>query len=394
MSPWILALVFSIIACGQASAQFVDNFDSVKTDSEGSDGWRFFAGDGTATMDFRQGGPGYASILVDATTDKRGIWWALAERKVSDNMNLALLRSPGHEVRIEARLRVSHAPRRVNLQVLTQRTTDYHSHLMEFDIPDTETWHTISMTTNGFDAGPGDMLIGHIAMMDWGLEKYRVDLDYLKVDIVDVATAGEDHGTAVPYHPPLADPNSFDRAVKVAHDSMIDVENTDTNLNDWYVQDGDKKIRLLTVDGTRRAILRWDLRAFAGKNVAGPGLLELTSYSVTRKAKEVKDFGIIRVVEILAGDPSWDQETVTADSLCHYQPMNRVLNPQPIIDWPATEGNGGKTYLTISQPVLQRMIDGKTLGIAIVPLGAISATFYAVEDDGGSRGASLRFSLK
>jgi hypothetical protein len=108
----------------------------------------------------------------------------------------------------------------------------------------------------------------------------------------------------------------------------------------------------------------------------------------------VKDFGIIRVVEILAGDPSWDQETVTADSLCHYQPMNRVLNPQPIIDWPVTEGNGGKTYLTISQPVLQRMIDGKTLGIAIVPLGAISAAFYAVEDDGGSRGASLRFSLK
>jgi hypothetical protein len=394
MSPWIPALVLSIIACGQASAQFVDNFDSVKTDSEGSDGWRFFAGDGTATMDFRQGGPGYASILVDATTDKRGIWWALAERKVSDNMNLARLRSPGHEVRIETRLRVSHAPRRVNLQVLTQRTTDYHSHLMEFDIPNTETWHTISMTTDGFDAGPGDMLIGHVALMDWGLEKYRVDLDYLKVDIVDVATAGEDHGTAVPYHPPLADPSSFDRAVKVAQDSMIDIENTDTNLNDWYVQDGDRKVRLLTVDGTHRAILRWDLRAFAGKNVAGSGLLELTSYSVTRKAKQVKDFGIIRVVEILAGDPSWDQETVTADSLCHYQPMNRVLNPQPIIDWPVTEGNGGKTYLTISQPVLQRMIDGKTLGIAIAPLGAISAAFYAIEDDGGSRGASLRFSLK
>jgi hypothetical protein len=394
MNRWFAALVLSVAACGQASAQFVDDFDTVKTDPDGLKGWRFFAGDGTATMDFRQGGPGYASILVDATTDKRGIWWALAERKVSDNMNLELLRTPGHEVRIEARIRVSHAPRRVNLQVLTQRTTDYHSHLMEFDIPDTETWHTISMTTKGFDAGPGDMLIGHVALMDWGLEKYRVDLDYLKVDIVDVATAGEDHGTAVSYHPPLADPSSFNQAIKVAHDSMIDIENTDTNLNDWYVQDGDNKVRLLTVDGTRRAILRWDLRAFGGKKVSGSGLLELTSYSVTRKAKEVKDFGIIRVVEILAGDPSWDQETVTADSLCHYQPMNRVLNPQPIIDWPVTAGNGGKTYLTISQPVLQRMIDGKTLGTAIAPLGAISAAFYAVEDDDGRHGAILRFNLK
>ena len=71
MSPWILALALSIIACGQASAQFVDNFDSVKPDFEGFNGWRFFAGDGTATMDFRQGGPGYASILVDATEARR-----------------------------------------------------------------------------------------------------------------------------------------------------------------------------------------------------------------------------------------------------------------------------------------------------------------------------------
>jgi hypothetical protein len=394
MNPWIPAVVLSIAACGQASAQFVDHFESVRTDPEGLDGWRFVAGDGTATMDLRQGGAGYASILVDATTDRRGIWWALVERKVSDNMNLGLLRTPGHEVRIEARIRVSHAPRRVNLQVLTQRTTNYYSHLMEFDIPDTENWHTISMTTHDFDAGPGDFLIGHIALMDWGLEKYRVDLDYMKVDIVDVTTAGEDKGTAVPYHPPIADPGSFSREVRVAHDSMIDIENTDTNLNDWYVRDGARKVRLLTVDGTHDAILRWDLRDVAGKTVAGHGLLELTTHSVKRKAEEVKDFGLVRVVEILAGDPLWDQKTVTADSLCRYQAMNRVLNPQPIIDWPVTEGDGGKTYLTISKPVLQRMIDGKTLGIAIKPLGAIGAAFYAMEDEDGSRGARLRFDLK
>jgi hypothetical protein len=265
---------------------------------------------------------------------------------------------------------------------------------MAFDIPDTEAWHTISMTTRGFDAGPEDMLIGHVALMDWGLEKYRVDLDYMKVDIVDAATAGEDNGTAVPYHPPIADPNSFAREFRVAHDSMIDIDNTDTNLNDWYVRDGTRKVRLLTVDGTHDAILRWDLRAFHGKSVAGSGLLELTTHSVSRKADDVKDFGIVRVVEILAGDPSWDERTVTADSLCHYQAINRVLNTQPIIDWSVTEGDGGKTYLTIPKPVLQRLIDGKTLGIAIKPLGAISAAFYALEDDDGSRGARLRFNLK
>lgn len=394
MRAWAPLLTLSLAVCGQASAQFFDGFDAVRTDPEGNGGWRFFTGDGTATMEFRQGGEGYASILVDATTDKRGIWWALAERNVSEGMDLGLLRRPGHEVRIETRIRLSHAPRRVNLQVLTQRTTDWHSHLMEFDIPDAETWHVISMTTHGFDAGPGDTLIGHIALMDWGLEKYRVDLDYMKADIVDVATAAPDEGAAVPYHPPVANPASFAQEARVAHDSTIDIENTGVNLNDWYVRDGARRVRLLTVDGTHYVVLRWDLSAFAGRNVAGPGLLELTTHSVARKAEDVKDFGIVRVVEIVGGDPRWDERTVTADSLCHNEPLDRVLSPQMIIDWPVTEGDGGKTYLTLSKPVLQRMLDGRTLGIAIKPLGAISASFYALENGDGERAAQLRFDLK
>jgi hypothetical protein len=388
-----LVVAVCLLVGAEARAQFRDDFDDLKTDPEGRSGWLFRPGDGTATMDFRQGGKGYASISVDATTDKRGIWWALVERAVSDRMDLGLLRRPGHEVRIEARLRVSHAPRRVNLQVLTQRTTDYHSHLMEFDIPDADHWHTVSMTTRGFDAGPGDTLIGHLALMDWGLEKYRVDLDYMKVDIVDLSTVGPDLGEAVPYHPPVADPRSFAQVVPVAQDSMIDLENTDVNLDDWNAQDGAREVRLVTVDGTHDVILRWDLAAFAGRKVAGPGLLELTTRSVERKAADVKDFGLLRVVEVLGGDPRWDQRTVTTDSFCHYQPLNHVLNTQMIIDWPATEGDGGKTYLTISKPVLQRMIDGRTLGIAVKALGALHAAFYALEDGGGRNAARLLFNV-
>ena len=385
-----------LIALGHAkpiSAQFFDGFDNLKLDPD--NGWFFKAGDGTATMEFRQEGPGYASIFVDGTTDRRGIWWALIERKVSDTMDLTLMQKPGHEFRIEARVRSSHAPRRINLQVLTQRTTDYESQLMEYDIPDTDNWHTFSMTTHGFDAKPGDTIFGHLALMDWGLEKYRLDIDYIKVDLVDAATAGTDKGEAVPYHPPVADPKSFAQKIQVAADSSLDIENTDVNANDWYVQDiTGKKVNLLTVDGTHYAILRWDLRKFAGQRVAGHGLLELTTYSVQQKAERIKDFGLVRVVEILGGDPKWDQRTVTTDSLCHYQPLNRVLNTQMIIDWPITEGDGGKTYLTIGHPVLQRLIDGETLGIAIKPLGAISASFYAMEDDNGKNSAQLYFNLE
>jgi len=382
---------------GRTFAQFVDNFDgpSVQLDPSGTAGWLFQAGDGTATMDLRQGGPGYASVFVDGTTDKRGIWWALMERKASDKMDLRLMQKPGHEFRIEARVRSSHAPRRINLQIQTQRTTDYDSNLMEFDIPDTSNWHTFSMTTHGFDAKPGDTIFGHLALMDWGLEKYRLDIDYIKVDMVDAASAGPDLGEAVPYHPPIANPQNFHQKIKVAADSSIDIENTDVRMNDWYVQDADgKRVNLLTVDGTHYVILRWDLRQFAGKKVVGHGLLELTTHSVQQKAERLKDFGIVRVVEILGGDPNWDQTTVTTDSFCHYEPLNRVLNTQMIIDWPITEGDGGKTFLTIGHPVLQRLIEGKTLGIAIKPLGALNASFYSLEDEGGKASAQLYFNVE
>jgi hypothetical protein len=388
-----LALAFT----GRAFAQFVDNFDgpSLNLDPTGTAGWMFQAGDGTASMDFRQGGPGYASIFVDGTTDKRGIWWALIERKVSDKMDLKLLQKQGHEFRIEARVRSSHAPRRINLQILTQRTTDYESNLMEYDIPDTTNWHTFSMITHGFDAKPADSIFGHLALMDWGLEKYRLDVDYIKVDMVDAATAAPDQGEAVPYHPPIADPKSFNQKITVAADSSIDIENTDVRMNDWYVQDAaGNKIKLLTVDGTHYVILRWDLRQFAGKKVVGHGLLELTTHSVQQKAERLKDFGIVRVVEILGGDPNWDQTTVTTDSFCHYEPLNRVLDTQMIIDWPITEGDGGKTYLTIGHPVLQRLIDGKTLGIAIKPLGALNASFYSMEDENGKNSAQLYLNIE
>jgi hypothetical protein len=393
-SRWYLLLAFLWI--GQASAQFIDDFNgpSVQLDPEGIRGWLFRPGDGTATMDFRQGGDGYASIFVDATTDKRGIWWALIERKVSDKMDLSLMQKPGHEFRIEARIRVSHAPRRVNLQVATQRSTDDDANLMEYDIADTTNWHVISMTTHNFDARPGDTVFGHMALMDWGLEKYQVDVDYIKVDIVERASAGPDKGDPIPYHPLIADPATFSEHLAVTQDSMIDLEDTDINENDWSVEDKTKgKVHLLSVDETHHAILRWDLTAFTGKRVAGNGLLELTTYSVQRKSEYVKDFGILRVVEILGGDPQWDQKTVTTDSFCHYEPLNRVLNTQMIIDWPVTPGDGAKTYLTISRTVLQRMIDGKTHGIAIKALGAIDASFYSMEDESGKYSARLHFSL-
>lgn len=390
--------VIFLIAClfsAPAWTQFIDDFNgpSIIKDSSATNGWTFFTGDGSTTIDFVQG-EGFASILVDSTKDTRNVWWALIKHRVSADMNLAQLSEPGYGLRLEARVRFSNAPRRVNMSLNTQRTTDFHTNLMEFDIPDTNNWHTISMTIKNFDAKPGDTVFGQLALMDWGIGKFRVDVDYFRADIVNVAIASPDKGDGIPYHPLIADPNTFTNKIKPAHDCIIDSQNPEMNFNNWSSNDNGTKTALLAVSGTQFSIMRWDLNAFAGKKVSGSGLLELTTHSVQRLSQEVKDFGQLRVVEILAGDPNWDQKTVTYKSLCKNQPIDSVLNSQMIIDADANQSRGGKTLITISQPALQRMIDGKTLGIAVKPLGAINASFYAMENRDEKTGAILYFNVR
>jgi hypothetical protein len=373
-----------------AAAQFRDDFDgpALPIDPAGAKGWGFLAGEGRAVMDFRPG-PGYATISVDATRDERNVWWAFIKRRVSGALDLARLAKPGYELRVEARVRADHAPRRVNLHFNTQKTKDFHSHLMEYDLAEAGTWHTISMTTRDFEAGPGDTINVQMALMDWGLGRYRVDVDYIRVDVVEAAKAGPDLGPPIPYHPPVADPASFGRVLAVAADMTVDLAAPGVNLDDWTVSDPGGKAAVITAGGTRIALLRWDFGPFAGRKAAGPGLLELTTRAVEVPARELPDFGLLRVVEVLGGEPGWDERTATWSSLSRGEPLDRVLNPQMIIDGPVTAGDGGKTFLTIPVPVLQRLIDGRTRGLALTPLGAINASFYAREDRGGRAAARL-----
>ena len=392
--PWILLL--ALLWAAPARAQFRDDFNgpAVKTDPRGIGGWSFFTGDGEAVMDFRQGGPGFASIFVDASRDRRNVWWALIERRVLPGLDLGQLKRPGRALRIEARLRVSQAPRRVNLQILTQRTTDYESNLMEYDIAEPMEWRTISLTVPHLDAGPGDSLIAHLALMDWGFGKYRVDLDHIKVDLVNIADAGPDRGDAVPYHPPLPAPASFAIQARVAQDATIDLEDKEATLGDWVAMERTEKIDLIAVGRGQAAILRWDLAAWKGKKAAGQGLLELTTRTLERKAADLKDFGLVRVAEILGGDPGWRRKTVTAATVSRGREWSRIVNPQMVIDGPLRPGDGGKSYFVISRPVLQRLLDGKTLGLALLPLGAIHASFYSVENQKGKAAARLLFNAE
>lgn len=385
-----LLLCFYIV---ESKGQFIENFEE-PIPEEGSKtpkDWGYATGDGQATMEFVQS-EGYASIIVDASKDKGNIWWALVRIQVPD-LNIDQLIKPEYELRVEAKIRTSHAPRRVNLHFNHQRTTDYHSHLMEYDISDTWNWHTISMTTRDFEVQAGDKINAQLALMDWGNEVYRIDIDYFKVDVVNRENSGEDLGEPLPYHPPLERPATFRYHHPVIEDAIVDQKFQDMNFNNWS-DDKEGSTQLLATGGSQIVLLRWDMEKYKGRKVSRSGMLELVTHSLQRSPDYEKDFGMVRITEIIGGIPSWEQETVTYDQLRNWKPIQNVLNTQMVIDSRVSQKNGSTTLITISRPVLQRLIDGETFGLAIKPLGAVHAAFKSMENQSGQYAPKLHFDLE
>ena len=376
----------------EANGQFIENFDGPAPENASitPEGWEYATGVGKATMEFIQA-DGYASVIVDASKDTRNIWWALIKVQVPD-LNIDQLIKPEYELRVEAKIRTSHAPRRVNLHFNHQRTTDFHSHLKEYDIPDTWKWHTISMTTRDFEVQAGDRINAQMALMDWGSGVYRIDIDYFKVDVVNRNNSEKDLGEPLTYHPPLENPTSFRYHHPVLEDVTVDEDYPDMNFNNW--SDNEKNALLLATGGPQIILVRWDMEKFKGRKVIRSGLLELVTHSLQRNADYEKDFGMIRITEIIGGDPVWEQESVTYNSLRNRKPIENVINTQMVIDSKVSQEKGTRTVFTISRPVLQRLIDGETLGLAIKPLGAVHATFESMENSNGKFAPVLHFDLE
>lgn len=392
LQVWVLFLLFSF----SCQAQFLDNFDKKELE-----GWFFFPGDGSATMKLVQQDGGYATVYVDATKDRHNVWYAISKRNVAPYLNLKNLEGPDTELRVEARVRIYNPPHRVNFMVNTQRTTEFHHDLMEFELPDTS-WHVISMTTKNLDAVPGDSLYVQFNVTDYGWDKYKVDLDYVKADIINVKTAGPDKGIQIPYHPPIPLLNSFSNHLEVAHDALINSDYPEINLNDWHVREKDSIVKVLTVGGNQWAILKWDLEKYKNSKAEGAGLLEITTHSVATGGNYIQAYGQqlgeefprVRVIEIFGGQPDWDQGKVTYDSFIQGKPYADIFNTQMIYDIKLDDKQGIKNFITISQPVMQRLFNGTTKGLLIRPLGAITASFYCSENEGGKRGPKLHFNNK
>jgi len=388
---FLLMIIVSVIC----RAQFLDSFDSKKIE-----GWFFFTGDGHAKMDFVPM-DGFARIIIDGTKDRDNVYWTLIKRDVTAFLDLNKLKDSSYQLRVEAKVRVHNAPRRVNFMVNTNRTTNFHIDLMEFDIPDTTDWHVISMTTKKFDACPGDTVYVQLCATDYGIGKYYVDLDYYKADIVNVNSVGPDKGVLVPYHPAIPAVNTFSNHINVTQDCLINSNFPDVNFNNWHVEEQNGDVHVLTINANQWAILRWDFTKYKNLEVDGAGLLELTTQSVPRGGDFIKaygqdfgeEFNKLRVIEILGGDPDWDQNDVTYNNFMIGNNYSNVFNEQMIYDAKLNDKSGSKNFITISKPVLQRLIDGKTKGLLIRPLGALDASFYASENQFGN-GPKLHFNIE
>ncbi|MDQ8202350.1 hypothetical protein [Pelagicoccus sp. SDUM812003] len=390
----LLALLLCFSSCHWTQAQFADFFDDGNVED-----WQTLTGDGWAEMQFLPQDD-FARLEVDASNDRYNVWWAIIKRDVSKSIDMEKLALPGNELRIEARIRLSEAPRRVNIMINTQRTVDFHQQLAEYDISESGEWRTISYTTKNFDAVPGDQIFVQLGVTDWGIGRYHVDVDYYKADIVNVDTADPELGEPLIYHPPVPDLDSFEQRQAVSHDALVNLTFPEVCFHEWGI--GDEKV--LTISDRQHAILRWDLSKLreTGSTAVGPGILEITTHSVATGGQYVEAFGEdlgiefekIRVFELLGGKPDWDQRHVSLNSLQNGSPLTSIVNSQMTFDVELTAENGGKTYITLPRPVMQRLLDGTTRGLLIKPLGAIDASIYDSEDARENVAPTLHFTTK
>ncbi|UZJ44482.1 hypothetical protein OOT55_00020 [Marinimicrobium sp. C6131] len=392
-----LSILFVTLLGHTAHAQFVDHFDGNEIHPD----WQYFTGDGDARLNFIPH-DGHARMEIDATDDPHNVWWSIIKRNVAPHLDMEKLASPDYELRIEARIRVSHAPRRVNFMINTQRTTDFHQHLREYDIPNTAEWHTISMTTEGLDAVPGDDLNVQLSATDWGPDQYHVDVDYYRADVVSVSDAEPDVGEPLVYHPPIPPLDSFSHRRPVDHDVVLNRDYPTVNFDGWHTEEKGAEVPVSTVSANQWLLLRWDLSALKSADADGAGVLQLTTQSVHKGGNYVaayeEDLGVefdkIRVFEVMGGPEQWDQKELTFQGFARGESLETLVNGQMVFDVEPAAERGGKTHITLSRPVMQRLLNGTTKGLLIRPLGALEATFYDSQANDPRRAPTLYFNLQ
>lgn len=383
----LIHLLLPFISHAQYRVDFNEEYQGFEPNN--LKGWTTRTGDGNII--FRQKTEeGSVSLIVDPLKEKRNVWYAFMHQSISDFIDFKKLKQPEYELRMEAKVMASHAPRRINMYL---SSLDAGGYLREFDLGKANEWYTISMVTSGFDFDPKEPLMTQVSMMDWGnTDIYELKVDYIKVDLVKVDEKQEQYGEPLVYRPVLKDATSYKNEVVPSGNASIDAMFPDEVLSMWKDETSEKTTSVVQVDQSKTILLKWDLSEFKGKKVTEAGQLEISTDALFRKEKSPKDFGEIRLSEILGVVEDWDGKTVTYNSFLGDNEFEEVVVSQCIADTKVSSEKGGKTIISISKPVLQRLIDGESNGIAIKPLGLISASFY--DNQHPELAPKLRFTIE
>lgn len=393
-----LTLTFCLLSLAVACrAEFVDQFEG----SEIDEGWITQTGDGKARLSV-EARDGHASMVIDARPDRHNVWWTIIKRNIAEHLDLEKLSKPEYELRVEARVRPSHAPRRVNFMINTQRTVDYHKQLREYELTEAGEWHTISMTTRELDIRPDDELNVQLSVTDWGIGEFRLDVDYYRARIVAVDEAGPDEGEPLVYHPPVPELESFDQSLLPAGDVLLNANYPKVNFHGWQTPEDDGVVPVLTVSARQWPLMRWDFSDWEDAEAEGVGVLELTTHSIQRGGHYRRaygddlgvEFGKVRVFEVYGGPKTWKEDELTYADFVNVPVKGERINGQMAVDKAPAVERGGKTHIVLPRPVMQRLLDGRTRGLILRPLGALEVSFYDADHEDKSVAPKLYFNLR
>ncbi|MDT0645667.1 hypothetical protein RM545_03100 [Zunongwangia sp. F260] len=333
---------------------------------------------------------GFIRFVVDASAEPHNVWWATVSRPVSfppkDTEDYS-----EEKLWIEAKVKPSHATRRINMRLYNQRTRDHHAFLKEFDLEDTLNWHTIRFSPQGLRYLPGDELRCHFALIDWGNREFHLDIKEVKVFFEDAENKPEESENALEYHPQPQKLANLSHQLKVKEDATVDVLFPEESLAGWGQQENGEIKQLISVSHHLIPVLRWDFSNFKDHKVKEWGLLRLKVHSSNQVPSPTHEYGRIRIMEIKGGREDWNYETVTFNDLTGNLPLWEVFNEQMVIDMDMPKTGEEFLEIPISPVVLQRLIDGTTKGLAVFPLGSIQTSFYAKAYNGGENAATLNF---
>lgn len=371
---FFLPLCLLVLGWVNLKAQYYQGFNFAPNEfaKNNMDGWRTITGDGK--VEFQQRFDGNAVVFrLDPTKDKRNIWYAFIHQDISSFLDTNELKSGKSELRMEVRLMASHAPRRVNMYL---SKLDQGGYLREFDIPTKNVWHTISMTTEGFVFDGERLLMVQVSLMDWGItDIYELKIDYIKVDVVDVNNKLPQYGLPLVYRPEILPIDHFSESIRTQTSTTLD-QNYPT-LSLATLQGGEAGQQLVMVDNAKITLLSWDFSKYKNAELSEAGQLELTTFSSVELKNSPKDFGEIRICEVF-GEKAIDSEEITYEA---FHKVGYTINSQTVIDSKVEQTKFGKTRVTISKPVMERLISGQTKGLAILPLGLINTGFYGDDSE-------------